>query len=46
MARPIRVLSLDPAQPEELQTMIKRPKASQREVRRAGIIPARAEGQS
>jgi transcriptional regulator with XRE-family HTH domain len=46
MARPIRSLSLDPAQLRELQTMIKRPKASQREVRRARIILARAEGLS
>ena len=46
MARPIRVLSLDPIQHRELQTMIKRPKASQREVRRARIILARAEGLS
>src|SRR5277367_610269 len=46
MARPIRVLSLDPVQRQELQTMLKRPKASQREVRRARIILARAEGLS
>lgn len=46
MARPIRVLSLDPVQLRELQAMIKRPKASQREVRRARIILYRAEGHS
>ncbi len=46
MARPIRVLPLDSVQLRELQTMIKRPKASQREVRRARIILARAEGHS
>ena len=46
MARPIRVLSLDPVQLRELQTMIIRPKAPQREVRRARIILARAEGLS
>jgi transposase len=46
MAGPIRVLSLDPVQQRELQTMIKRPKAPQREVRRARIILGRAEGLS
>ena len=46
MARPIRVLSLDPAQQRELEIMIKRPKAAQREVRRARIILARAGGLS
>ena len=46
MARPIHVLPLDPVQLRELQTMIKRPKASQREVRRASIILARAGGHS
>ena len=46
MARPIRVLPLNPVQLRELQIMIKRPKAPQREVRRARIILARAEGRS
>lgn len=46
MARPIRVLSLDPAQQRELEIMIKRPKAAQRVVRRARIILARAAGLS
>jgi transposase len=44
MARPIRILSLDSTQHRDLKTMINRPKASQREVRRARIILARAEG--
>jgi len=46
MARPIRVLSLDSVQLSELQSVLKRPKAAQREVRRARIILARAEGLS
>jgi len=46
MARPIRILPLNPVQHRELQTMIKRPMAAQREVRRARIILARAEGLS
>lgn len=46
MARPTRPLALDPDQLRELQTMIKRPTAPQREVRRARIILARAEGNS
>jgi DNA-binding CsgD family transcriptional regulator len=44
MARPIRILSLDPNQHRDLKTMINRPKASQREVRRARILLLRAEG--
>ena len=46
MPRPIRILSLDPDQLGELESMIRRPKASQREVRRARIIRARAGGLS
>ena len=46
MARPIRTLTLDPAQRRELQAIINRPKASQRDVRRASIILARADGHS
>ncbi len=46
MARPIRILSLNPVQRRELQSMIRRPKALQRAVRRAKIILARAEGLS
>ncbi len=46
MARLIRVLSLDPDQLRELEIMIRIPKASQREVRRARIILARAKGLS
>ena len=46
MARPIRILAVDPVQQRELETMIKKPKASQREVRRARIILARARGLS
>jgi transposase len=46
MARPIRVLTLDPADQRELQSIINKPKASQRAVRRAKIILSRAEGNS
>lgn len=46
MARPIRPLPLEPAQRRELETMTNRPKASQREVWRARIILARADGLS
>ena len=46
MARPIRPLSISPAQQQELQAMIKKNKAAQRDVRRAKIILARAEGRS
>jgi transposase len=46
MARPIRILTIDPVQLRELQTLIKSSKAPQREVRRARIILARAEGHS
>ena len=44
MARPIRLLPLDPDQRRELQTMTNRATASQREVWRARIILARADG--
>lgn len=46
MARPISTLSLDSAVQRELEAMVKRPKAPQREVRRARIILARSEGKS
>ncbi len=46
MARPIRILSIEPVQQRELETIIRKPKATQREVRRARIILARASGLS
>lgn len=46
MARPIRTLSLDSTQKMELEAVVQRPKAPQREVRRASIILARASGLS
>lgn len=46
MARPISVLPLDPEQRKELQRMIARPTAAQRQVRRARIILLRAQGRS
>jgi hypothetical protein len=46
MARPIRNLSISPAQQQELQSIIKKPKTSQRDVKRAKIILACAEGRS
>lgn len=44
MARPISILAVDPHQRNELQRMIQRPKATQRDVRRASIILGRADG--
>ena len=46
MARPIRILSLDVAQQQELESIVRRPKSHQRLVRRARIILARAGGMS
>lgn len=46
MARPITELSLDDELRKELQSMVDRPKAHQRDVRRARIILKRAEGLS
>jgi transposase len=46
MARPIRILAVESKQRSELQRMIHRPKATQRDVRRASIILARADGLS
>lgn len=46
MGRPIRALSISSAQQQELQSMLKKPQASQRDVKRAKIILARAEGRS
>lgn len=46
MSRPISILPLDPEVQQELEAIIKRPRASQREVRRARIIIARANGLS
>lgn len=46
MARPVRALTISASQQHELQSMGRRPQAPQREVRRAKIILARAEGHS
>jgi transposase len=46
MGRPVRAISLDSNQKKELEAVVQRPKASQREVRRARIILARADGLS
>jgi transposase len=46
MARPIRILSLDNEQTQELETIVRSPKSPQRQVRRARIILARAGGMS
>lgn len=46
MARPIRPLIIDAEQRKELTRLIQRPKATQREVRRAAIILGRADGLS
>jgi transposase len=46
MARPITELSLDEEVRKELLSMVNRPKAPQRDVRRASIILKRAEGVS
>lgn len=44
MARPIRVLSVSDAQRKELERVVNRPTASQREVQRSRIILLRGEG--
>ena len=44
MSRPFRTLTIEPAQRGELPATVKRPKASQRDVRRASIILARSGG--
>lgn len=46
MPRPIRLLAITVEQREELKRLIARPTATQREVRRARIVLARAEGLS
>jgi transcriptional regulator with XRE-family HTH domain len=46
MARPIRPLPITDEQREELRRLVMRPTATQREVRRARIVLARAEGRS
>lgn len=46
MSRPIRPLVIDAEQRKELTRLIQRPKATQREVRRAAIILGRVEGLS
>ncbi|MCC5025055.1 MAG: IS630 family transposase [Candidatus Synoicihabitans palmerolidicus] len=46
MARPVNPLIIHAAQHQELEQMIKRPTAPQREVRRARIVLLRAEGKS
>ena len=46
MARPVRLLPISEEQRQELRRLIVRPTATQREVRRARIVLARAEGLS
>lgn len=46
MPRPVRALSVTADQREELRRLIARPTATQREVRRARVVLARAEGLS
>lgn len=46
MARPISALTLDEKLRKELQSMVDRPKAPQRDVRRARVILERAGGLS
>lgn len=46
MPRPIRILTLDPTQRRDLETVIKKPMTSQRMARRARIVLCRADGLS